>query len=238
MKVFTIESGKVEEGAVVEAFHLQGAGVTIPAILVGEEGRGRELGVLPVELLAASRAVWEAKGQVEVELVELGQTKSGKLKLIEVSSPSPSEDERRCIIVFRTNIGFRGYNEHSGDRSNVYWVMNIYAAWEHRRDGSQVKERYSSEEMANSGRPPSDFESRIFFSPFPGQWLVTGRIAQGAAGRAGSGEQGVALMPEGVVFRTGYSGRLYGAPSEHYYIFKDGRILSATWEERQVVDMF
>ena len=44
MKAFTIRSGEVSLGAKVEAFQLSGAGVTIPAILVGEEGRGRIIG--------------------------------------------------------------------------------------------------------------------------------------------------------------------------------------------------
>ena len=50
MKVYTVENGKVAEGVRVDSFTLKGAGVTIPAIIVGEEGRGRKLGVLPVQL--------------------------------------------------------------------------------------------------------------------------------------------------------------------------------------------
>ena len=51
MRVFTINSGEVVEGGRVTTFTLKGAGVSIPAIIVGEEGRGRKLGVLPVQLL-------------------------------------------------------------------------------------------------------------------------------------------------------------------------------------------
>jgi hypothetical protein len=54
----------------------------------------------------------------------------------------------------------------------------------------------------------------------------------------GSGSQLVAIMPADTVFRTGYSGRLYGKPRAHYYLFRDGQILSATWEEREVADIF
>ncbi len=54
MKVFTIASGEVTEGARVDSFTLKGAGVTIPAIIVGEEGRGRKLGIVPVQLLPNS----------------------------------------------------------------------------------------------------------------------------------------------------------------------------------------
>jgi len=45
-------------------------------------------------------------------------------------------------------------------------------------------------------------------------------------------------MPKGVVFRTGYSGRLYGAPAAHYYVFDGEKILAATWEERMLTELF
>ena len=193
MKVFTIESGKVTEGVRVDSFTLKGAGVTIPAIIVGEEGRGRELGVLPVQLLTDSYAEWQEKGYVNIHFATVGTTKSGKPKLFQAEDTDTTD---RCICVFRTKIGFRGGNSHTGDRL-----------------GDE-------------------------FLPFPGEVLCEGIIAQGAAGRMGSGKQLVAVIPAGIVFRTGYSGRLYGAPSSHYYVYRDGQILSATWQEREVSDIF
>jgi hypothetical protein len=74
--------------------------------------------------------------------------------------------------------------------------------------------------------------------PFPGEIIAEGTIAQGDAGRAGSGDQIVALMPHGVVFRTGYSRRRYGKPSAHYYVFDGEKILAATREEREASDIF
>ena len=47
-RVYTIVSGQVSEGAMVEKFALRGAGVDIPAIMMGQSGRGRSLGILPV----------------------------------------------------------------------------------------------------------------------------------------------------------------------------------------------
>ena len=47
MKIFTIENGKVTEGVgELTPFTLKGADVSIPTIIIGEEGRGRKLGVL------------------------------------------------------------------------------------------------------------------------------------------------------------------------------------------------
>jgi len=204
MKIFTIKSGKVTEGVRVDTFTLKGAGVTIPAIIIGEEGRGRKLGILPAQLLPDTYAEWQEKGCVYIRFAKVGTTKAGKPKLFQTKDVDTTE---KCICVFRTDIGYRGGNSHTGDR-----------------DGG-TKKGYWGEDLPT-------------FHPFPGEILCEGVIAQGDAGRMGSGEQLVAILPADTVFRTGYSGRLYGAPSAHYYVYRDGQILSATWEEREVSDIF
>ena len=100
-----------------------------------------------------------------------------------------------------------------------------------------LKARYPGENISQYS-PNAGFRRGLDFYPFPGEILCEGKIAQGHAGRMGSGSQLVAIMPAGIVFRTGYSGRLYGAPSAHYYVYRDGQILSATWEEREVAEIF
>ena len=199
MRIFTIKNGEALEGVRVDSFTLKGAGISIPAIIVGEEGRGRKLGVLPVQLLPDSYKEWQEKGEVTIFAAKVGQTKAGKPKLFQIEDPYAFFCS---ICVFRTKIGFRGANEHTGDR-----------------DGGWDAEHPT-------------------FHPFPGKVLCEGVIAQGAAGRMGSGSQLVAVMSPDTVFRTGYSGRLYGKPAEHYYLYRDGQILSATWEEREVTDIF
>ena len=204
MKVFTVENGKVTEGVRVDTFTLKSAGVSIPAILIGEGGRGRKLGVLPVQLLPDTYAEWKEKRYTHIHSATVGTTKSGKPKLFQTEDADTTE---KCICVFRTMIGFRGGNSHTGDR-----------------DGGTEKNYWGVE-------CPT-------FHPFPGEILCEGIIAQGQAGRMGSGNQLVAVMPENIVFRTGYSGRLYGAPSAHYYVYRDGQLLSATWDEREVSGVF
>ena len=76
------------------------------------------------------------------------------------------------------------------------------------------------------------------FLPFPGEIVAEGIIAQGDAGRMGSGKQLIAIMPRDVVFRTGYNGRLYGAPAAHYFMFDGEKIISVTWEQRIASDIF
>lgn len=246
MRIFTINSGEVVEGARVGTFTLKGAGVSIPAIIIGEEGRGRKLGVLPVQLLPDSYAEWKENGYTYIHSAEIGETKAGKPKLFQTEDVDTFE---KCICIFKTKIGFRGGNSHTGDRKEEYWTPNWFFKSDILALGKGLKERYTeqeaiaiAEELNSSAENRYQwdvvFERKLKFYPFPGEVLCEGTIAQGDAGRMGSGEQLVAIMPENVVFRTGYSGRLYGAPSAHYYIYRNGQLLAATWEERELSDIF
>lgn len=206
MRIFTVSSGQVSVGATVGKLTLKGAGITIPAIMVGEEGRGRDRGVMPVQLLPEQQKEWEEKGTTTVGFGEIGQTKAGKPKLYAKSQPG---DEDTVIVVLPTTIGFRGANNHTGDRIGE----EEYEEW-------------------------GEKKTRLTFAPFPGEIIVSGTIAQGDAGRMGSGSQYIATMPKDIVFRTSYSGRLYGAPSAHYYMWTGELMLAATWEERAASDLF
>ena len=174
---------------------------------MGEQGRGRERGVLPVQLPSALQAEWKEKGQIRISSAEVGTTKAGKPKLYARAGEGVDADDS-IICVFRTHIGFRGGNSHTGDRTG----------------GEVEKDAYGDE--------------RIAFLDFPGEVLVSGHIAQGTAGRMGGGQQLVATMSKGVVFRTGYSGRLYGAPAAHYYLWNGEQLLAMTWDERVSSDIF
>lgn len=242
MRIFTIKSGFVFEGATVESFALKGANITIPAILIGEEGRGRELGILPVQLLPKNYEEWQKNGHTHIRFATLGTTKAGKPKLFQTESADTTE---KCICVFRTMIGYRGSNIHTGDRKEVYYTIPWYISLP---PEVPKQPRYTKEEMKKYApilckhRNTNDwrevFDGRIDFLPFPGEVICSGIIGQGAAGNMGSGRQLIAVIPANTVFRTAYGGRLYGAPGAHYYIYKDDKILSATWQERVVSDIF
>lgn len=203
-QIVTLHNGKVQQGASVGRLQLKGAGIEIPVLAVGEEGRGRRRGIVSVQLGRDSQAQWEAKKDVFLKTAVLGTTKAGKLKLMERGGNMCDD---HVLAIFHTQIGFRGGNSHTGDRTGEY-QENPYG------------------------------EPRPLFKPFPGITLEAGVIAEGAAGRMGSGEQLIALIPKGEVFRTGYSGRLYGGPSAHYYQFDGQRVLAATWDERVTSDIF
>jgi hypothetical protein len=224
-RVFTIASGQVTEGAVIDTLHLKGAGIDIPAIIIGEEGRGRERGILPVQLTDGQYKEWQEKRCVQIQFAEVGTTKAGKPKLFAKNSASTDE---KIICVFRTKIGFRGGNSHTGDRAG--WKCSKYGC-----DASG--EGNAPETCPKCGANGWD-GPKIVFKDFPGQIIVKGYIAQGAAGRMGGGEQIIALIPKNVVFRTSYSGRLYGAPGSHYYKWDGSKLLAATWDERAATDLF
>jgi hypothetical protein len=196
MKLYTIIDGEVYEGATVTQFSLKNAGIVIPAIVIGEEGHGRALGVLPVKFIEGStpEKEWSEKGETLLHSAIIGATRAGKPKLLQTIEGA----DEKCICVFRTSIGFRGGNFHSGD-------------------------------LIGEG----------IFAAFPGEIITRGIIAQGDAGRMGSGEQIVAVIPPKSVFRTAYTGRLYGKAPSHYYMW-DGKILTGgvTWDERDAIKIF
>lgn len=204
MKIFTISNGSVSNGATVETMHLKGADIDIPAIIVGEEGRGRKRGVLPVRLQTESFKKHQEDGQTEIYFGKMTTTKSGKPKIEEIASSDLTD---KCICVFRTMYGFRGTCYHTGDFTGEY------------------KKDWRDKDVP-------------VYKDFPGEIIVSGVVAEGAAGRMANGEQIIAIMPKDIIFRTGYSGRLYGKPSEHYYKFDGKKIISLSGEEREVADLF
>ncbi len=279
-KVFTVENGRVSSGTKIEMYKISSAGTKIPAVLVGEEGRGRSLGVLVVknqpmtDCPEIGRSIYKYsgseqpytcpycgeiftgttchpnQGKVPQPLVaaDVGKTRSGKPCLI---AAEKATDNDKVIVVFKTDIGFRGGNSHTGDVLQEFWVNDSLTGFP---PTVPDKERYSKEEVLayspvimkwkwpnddpKSFRWDAGFAKRVEYQPFPGEVLVEGVIAQGAAGRMGSGKQLVAVMPKDVVFRTGYSGRLYGAPREHFYRWDGQRLISLTAKDREVSELF
>lgn len=196
MKIFTLSAGQITPGAMVKEFGLTG-GAKIDAILCGQRGRGRNLGVLPVTLLGDRDKDSPFTNTIVTE------TRSGRPKLIEVRSPDTGD---HVLVVMMTQPGFRGSCGQAGDI-------------EPRDPGLTGDDRHKHKS-------------------FPGHILVTGWTAQGTAGRMGGGPQIVTIIPRAAVFCEKRSGRLYGSPSVHYYVWTGEKMLTATHEERQLSDIF
>lgn len=225
--IFTAMQGEISEGARVDIFNLKTADVSIPTIIVGETGRGRDLGILPVENVSLD----EAEAGIDISAAQIGQSHSGKPKLFAADTPDCTE---KAIVVFRTDIGFRGGNDHTGDLTG--WRCANYLC------GKAEDELPMPETCPGCGKKKASNEMwgkgmMNRYAEFPGEILITGIIAQGGAGRMGSGSQLIALIPRGVVFRTSYTGRLYGNPAAHYMEFDGKTIISMTRKERDLVGL-
>ena len=255
-RVFTVSSGSVTEGAEISTLHLKGAGVDIPAIIIGEEGRGRSTGVLPVvnppmiPCPDRGKEKWSSSDTCEkcgmplsekkengyrqhgndglvrgrLMFAEVGQTKVNKPKLIARSSANSDE---KVIVVFRTSGGYRGSASHTGDR--VGWKCQNYSC------DAEGNEIIAPEKCPKCGSDDYSEKPSPVFGKFAGEIIASGHIAQGDAGRMGGNEQIIALMPKDVVFRTSYSGRLYGGASSHYYKWDGEKLTAMTWQEREVL---
>lgn len=201
-RIFTVAGGDVSEGAEVRAFKLRD-GAELPAIVIGDEGRGRSLGVLPVqgELVKPPKYAhypdWAERWVMRP--VALDETRPGNPRLVVSDAPAGAE---AVIVAFRGGIGFRG----------GYAVL-----------GERVSE---------------DAEGRGIYADLPAsvRTLASGVIAQGEAGRMGSGTQRVVLLPRGVVVAERRTGRLYGAPGVHFVLWTGERLIVRTLEERRLFD--
>jgi hypothetical protein len=204
MKIYTIERGEILKGATVNNLILREANINTPAILVGGQGLGKQLGALPVRLTTSQEAKWLGEGQVRIRFAKEGMTRTGRLKLLSMEHGAIDNDDR-MICVFRTPIGtgLYGGNSHTGN---------------------QIDEvRYDCLDDIKHSYP--------IFAPFPGRIICKGVITQGYVGHKGSGDQIIAVMPPNCIFRTGYSGRLHGVPSSHFYCW-DGKELTRLATEK------
>ncbi|RLJ04597.1 MAG: hypothetical protein DRP08_01375 [Candidatus Aenigmatarchaeota archaeon] len=180
MKIFTIDNGEVIPGSLIKERLIAGQ-FTVKGIIIGQPGRGRKVGFLPLAKDVPTKK--DNNGETEwVFYGSLGRTYKNAPKLIK----ELPDDRERVLCVLRTHIGFRGHNSHTGVNEDT----------------------------------------------FPGEKIIEGMIAQGAAGRAGYGDQYICTFPVGAKFKTSYTGRLYGKPSSHIYVVESSeKILGGFTEE-------
>lgn len=251
-RLYTLADGEISLGAAISPLPLKGAGTVIPAIIVGDEGRGRRLGVLPVRGLASvacPRRGQQATGWVErcrkcgakmekridpadppynypwhpeagvswseqISAASVSETRSGAPALVVDDS---EVDDSAIILVLRSGMGFRGGNRHTG--AVIGWKCGSYGC-----------EAAGAEFLTPKRCPVSETHQSpvLVASPLPGRTLATGWIAQGDAGRMGSGEQLILLLPAGETIRASRFGRLYGAPRAHNITWDGNRLAVLT----------
>ena len=234
-RIFTAATpGAVSQGAGIETLTLSG-GVEVPALLVGEHGRNRHQGVLPVANAEGDR----------VDAARWGESRTGRPKLY-ASTDAPTD--AGAIVVWRTGIGFRGGSGHTGDCTGRVRCKGRRAdRWQDPDPQSVPTEHVDEHEypLARGEELPETCpicgmstrgNAHRTWHQWPCSDLVVGMIADGIAGRMGWGKQRISLLPRDRVARVFRTGRLYGSPGVHYYRF-DGRDLHvATSEERFLLD--
>lgn len=252
MKIFTVSAGAAKTGAVVETFSLT-SGAKIPAIMVGEEGRGRKLGVLPVSLSPESQELWDSGERVTVSSALVEETAAGRPKLKETAAEQDS-DTNHCLVVMKTPIGFRGSNYHG---TRLVWELCSPSYWKV-RGVSTARARFRAElardptvlEMFAQARANCEYVTQKSVKEFveayakidldgdlPGQKLVSGMIAQGMAGRAGGGDQYIIVVPRDTPWAIRITGRLYGTPSAYEYVFDGEKIIPYTAEDLELLEV-
>jgi hypothetical protein len=263
-RVFTVASGEVIPGAAIDILHLKGAGMSIPAIIIGEEGRGRERGVVPVSdppiVPCPDRgrdiriSSWAADAtKCDKCGVTLGPKKEGRYAC---THPDEGQVQGRLMFaeVGQTKAGkpkFITRNEATSDHFIIvvftthiwYRGENNYTgdfqSWRCPKVGCDASGTTSTPAVCPKCGAAGWSGPQPLYENFPGQIIARGYIAQGEAGAiVGGGEELVALMPKNIVFRTAYWGRLYGAPDAHYYKWDGEKLMAATWDERTSADLF
>lgn len=238
--IYTVECDTVSVGAALRPLLIKGSGVEIETIQVGEPGRGRELGVLPVE--GAPRKPCPHRTDGRVWRVGLDFYPSAPLTRCPNCGTAlvPSEDRAPFPAI---NTPARMHHPDAGDLPAGRIMFAAIGETKSGRPKLRWREAVTNSAAIVVLRTPigyrgSNAHTGVDGATFPGRILVRGRIAQGIAGHAGSGEQFIALFEHGAMWRTAYGGRLYGSPRAHVYKWDGERIIAATEEERALAEVF
>jgi hypothetical protein len=252
-KVFTIRHGTVERGAEVQLPRYRGRIQNLPAIVVGEQGVcGRKaLGIIPVEnpelvpcpdrgkelctayavcklchapLQVVDRCRLRAKHPDEGKAfgrllyARVVEENRRRFRLFAESRATVSD---HALVVFETPIGHHGTNSHSGDRCG--WRCHC---------GATGDDLVPPPFCPVCGEPGYWGWPTICYLPFPGKVLAQGRVVSEAGGKTRGGRQIVALIPQSVVFRTGYTGHMFGGvPAEYYYLWDSEHLIGGVTYE-------
>jgi hypothetical protein len=171
-----------------------------------------------------------------INAAEIGTSNSGKPKLIFREQATHFD---QAIVVLRSPIGFRGSNAHS-----AYGLLHQYCFGK-----KEVQEGWVLPVQGPScGWKADNLTAEIDTCPncggdaykparpatMPGKVLVKGYVAEGAAGRAGGGDQPIVLLPKDQRICVQVGGRLYGSPSKYVTAF-DGQTVVSLSEEQWIL---
>jgi hypothetical protein len=224
MKVFTIAE-RVSPGATVSFVNFERAGLyDIPAIVIGEKGKGRKESIIPVDIEAIDTDIDTKESKINNVIV--GKSTNGGPKLFKAIE----DDIHFCLLVIRTPIGFRGYSQHNGDRYAFVCDDDLC--------------RYKEEILPLDDLPlvcPNCGESRTLrglMLPFPGEHISWARIGEGPNGKTAGSMQYITVMPKDAVFRIALGNSEHKMSGSTYYCYNGKNLNALTWSERRIVEIF
>lgn len=112
MRIFTIENGKVSDGAKVNACCVFDKEKTFPAIVVGEHTARTHLGILPIYLNDDQYRSLLANGET---VIHYGSLKTIDRNVRLFAQDSPDSERNEVLCVFLTDTPHNGRNLHGGD---------------------------------------------------------------------------------------------------------------------------
>ena len=238
MKIYTIESGSVQKGALVSERKLSSVDVKVWFLEIGEEGRGRRLERVLVDpeivtwdmeekKYTVFKNVHEGKESLQLYYSEyengllLEEIKKDPTKWVRTST---EQDEKNGNFRYETSLTIRVRNRIETASFGLSKSGKTKLVKGTGYDSDQMLGVFRTKIGYRGGNGHGILENGEI-KPIPAEWIVTsGVIAQGGAGAMGSGSQPIIKIPKPTCFVTSYSGRLYGGDEEHFYIW-DGNEL-------------
>lgn len=254
MKIYTISDGTATRGARVEKRQIANAS-EIYVIEVGEAGRGRSTGwvVCDPKVVKQERKtftfrislicgeVWDTfmpmEGYIPSSWHECIPRTRKLLGREEIISKFPGEKDNKPADAYGSGDWESPAVVESGILGTTKsGAPKLYLGEEESKEVLVVMRTLLGFRGSNAQTGDKIGEQYL---PFPGKIIVSGRIAQGDAGRAGSGTQIIAILKDGDIFREEMVGRLYGSPPERFYKISGGKIIGGVSpEERAASEIF
>lgn len=158
-----------------------------------------------------------------------------------MSETSEKPEKDYVIVASATPIGFRGSNDHlivpkkffeeilpkanqQGGESEIFSFIQSEARKPKAQLEKEKKEKMEDWKKTLLEKIPEEETENPETNEIPMEVLVHGVIAEGAAGRAGSGDQYIHIMHVENVLITNICGRLYGCPGLFITYFEGGKL--------------
>ncbi len=201
-RVFTV-SNEVMEGAEVDIFE------GFPAIVIGEDDDTSFSGYAPFSSAVPVEGILDE--QSRLLFAEIKKTRKGEMKFLARHRATAGDG---VIVVIRATMGYEGFN----------WITGGCTGWQCRKCSTTGEIPCPPKTCPNCGARNFWSSPVLSFADFPGEILARGQIVSTLVG---AGEQIIALVQKGGVFRIGYIHSTSGESRYCGYYVCDGTRITA-----------